>query len=55
MEFDKDKYSICHLYKWTTIIFQMAILYEFIIVPVFWALIFPNIIGTHKELIGDHS
>lgn len=50
-EFDRSKYSIFHLYKWTTILFEMAVIYEFIIVPLFWAMIFPGImVNRHNGM-----
>lgn len=39
---DKDKYNPFHLYKWTTILYQMAVVYELIIVPLFWTVLFPG-------------
>lgn len=41
-DFESKKYSIFHLYKWTTILYQMAMVYELIIVPLFWTVIFPG-------------
>jgi len=43
-ETDKNKYSIFHLYKWTTIFYQMALVYELIVVPLYWTIVFPAMI-----------
>jgi len=51
-ETDKNKYSILQLYKWTTILYQMALVYELIIVPLFWTIVFP---GMVNELDVDEN
>ena len=44
IEFEKDKYNVFHIYKWSIIFFQMAVVYELIIVPTFWFVILPGIL-----------
>lgn len=44
IEFEKTKYNLFHIYKWATVLFQMAVVYELIIVPMFWFVIFPGIV-----------
>lgn len=46
---DKDKYNIFHLYKWTTILYEMVVVYEFIIVPLFWTIIFPGYVASERR------
>ena len=49
VEVENNKYSIFHLYKWATILYEMALVLEFIIVPIFWIVIFPGLLKNRHD------
>ena len=54
-DFERSKFHFFHLYKWSTILFQMAVVYELIIIPIFWSVIFPGLVNEEemKRVLPD--
>ena len=50
-----NKYSPFHLFKWSCILFEMAFLYEIVIVTCFWSMIFPALlVRMNKKNSNEH-
>lgn len=52
---NEKKYNVFHLYKWASIMFQMTMLFELIIVPIFWGVILPGILYSRHYHKGEEA
>ena len=50
-----NKYSLFHIFKWSCMLYEMAVLYELIIVTCFWSMIFPALLVRMNRESGAES